>query len=263
MSVVRLILRAASLAGVWMLLTLCVAYAEPVSVRHLEGLVHGFLVLKTLDGETIANGDLLQRARGTRVTARLTFHFKDGSLHDETAIFTQRGQFHLVTDHLVQKGPSFPHPVDLTIDGQSGAVTVRYTDDGKETVEHETVKSPADLANGILLTLLKNVNPAMPPRSFTFVVATPKPRVVKLAVSSAGDERFSTGSEARTAAHYVLKVDLGGVSGVVAPLVGKQPPDSHVWILGGEAPAFVKSEQQLYADGPVWRIELVAPVSAK
>ena len=30
-------------------------------------------------------------------------------------------------------------------------------------------------------------------------------------------------------------------------------------ILGGEAPAFVKSEQSLYTGGPVWRIELVSP----
>ena len=57
----------------------------------------------------------------------------------------------------------------------------------------------------------------------------------------------------RKATHYILKVDIGGIAGVVAPLVGKQPPDSHVWILGGEAPAFVRSEQPLYNGGPVWR----------
>lgn len=31
----------------------------------------------------------------------------------------------------------------------------------------------------------------------------------------------------------------------LAPLLGKQPPDFHVWV-GGEVPAFVKSEQPLY-----------------
>jgi len=51
-----------------------------------------------------------------------------------------------------------------------------------------------------------------------------------------------------------------GVAGVVAPIVRKQPPDIHVWILGGEAPAFVKSEGPLYLGGPIWRIELVSPV---
>src|SRR4051812_47462052 len=61
---------------------------EQVAVRHTEGLVHGFLALRTLDGSPIADGDLLQTARGTRVTSRLVFHFKDGSLHDETAVYS-------------------------------------------------------------------------------------------------------------------------------------------------------------------------------
>jgi len=51
--------------------------------------------------------------------------------------------------------------------------------------------------------------------------------------------------------------------GLVAPLVGKQPADTHVWILGGEAPAFVKSEGPLYVGGPIWRIELASPIWPK
>jgi hypothetical protein len=57
-----------------------------------------------------------------------------------------------------------------------------------------------------------------------------------------------------------MNVEIGGISGVLALIFGKQPPDSHVWILGGEAPAFVKSEQPLYLGGPFWRIQLVSPV---
>ena len=30
--------------------------------------------------------------------------------------------------------------------------------------------------------------------------------------------------------------------GKVAPLVGKQPPDTHVWFVKSEAPAFIESE---------------------
>jgi hypothetical protein len=33
-------------------------------------------------------------------------------------------------------------------------------------------------------------------------------------------------------------------------------------VLGGEAPAFVKEEAQFYESGPVWRVELTAPVFA-
>jgi len=76
-------------------------------------------------------------------------------------------------------------------------------------------------------------------------------------------EPFSTGGAARAATHYAVKVEIGGLSGWLAPLVGKQPPDSHVWILNGEAPAFVKSEGPLYFGGPIWRIELTCPVWAR
>ena len=235
--------------------------AEPVLVRHLEGLVHGFLSLRSPDGTTLAGGDLIQNARGERGTTRLTFRFKDGSVHDETAVFSQRGHFRLVSDHLVQKGPAFAQPMDMTIDAVSGQVTVRYTDEhGEEKTEAERLELPPDLANGLIITLLKNVRRDALPKSLSFVAATPKPRLVKLAISVAGLEPFSVGGSARRATHYVLKVDIGGVTGVLASLLGKLPPDSHVWILEGEAPAFVKSDAALFMGGPSWRIELVSPV---
>jgi hypothetical protein len=244
-----------------LLLRSALASGDSVAVRHSEGIVHGFLVLRTLDGKRIADGDLIQRAQGARVTSRLTFHFTDGSISDETAVFSQKGHFRLISDHTVQKGPSFPMPLEMSIDVASGDVTVRYTDDkGKQNEEKEHLDLPPDLANGLILTLLKNVNPAAPPKTLSYVAATPKPRLVKLELTSTGKQRFSTGGMRRSATHYVLKVDIGGLSGLIAPLIGKQPPDSHVWILGGAAPAFVKSEQPFFMGGPLWRIELVSPV---
>jgi hypothetical protein len=235
--------------------------AEPVSVRYPEGLVHGFLSLKTLEGSLLADGDLLQVARGVRVTSRLVFHFKDGSVHDETAVFSQRRQFRLVSDRLVQKGPSFPRPLEMSVDAGGGQVTVRYTDDrAQPRVESKRLDLPADLANGLILTLLKNARSGAPLRQVSLVIADPKPRLVKLGITATGEDAFTVAGAGRHAMHYVLKVQIGGISGVLAPLVGKQPPDSHVWILGGEAPAFVRSEQPLYAGGPLWRIELVGPV---
>ena len=235
--------------------------AEPMRVRHVEGLVHGFLVLRTTDGKTVADGDLIQNATGSRVTSRLVFRFKDGSIRDETAVFTQRGHFLLVSDHLVQKGPAFKEPLDMTIDRASGRVAVRYTNDrGEEKIEDEQMKLPEDLANGIILTVLKNLRPGGPLPTLSMVAATPKPRLVKLEISSPGTDRFSLNGSGRTARHYVVKIDIGGFAGLVAPLVGKQPPDSHVWVLEGRAPAFVKSEGPLHLGGPIWRIELTNPV---
>ena len=235
------------------------ARGEAVAVRHHEGVVHGFLVLRTLDGSLLANGDLIQVGRGDQVTTRLVFHFKDGSVHDETAVFSQRQRFQLIRDHLIQKGPTFPRPIDVVIDCTNGQATVRYKEEGRERIAADHLAMPADVANGIILTLLKNVQTSAP-TSVSLVAATPKPRLVTLAISSAGTESFTVAGAGREATHYVVKVKIGGVAGLLAPLLGKQPPDSHVWILGGEAPAFVKSEGPLYLGGPSWRIELASPV---
>jgi hypothetical protein len=250
----------AALAGL-VLLWAGVPSAEPVLVRHVEGLVRGFLSLRSPEGAIIASGDLIQNARGDRVTTRLVFGFKDGSTSDETAVFSQRGHFRLLSDHMVQKGPTFAQPVDMTIDTQSGQVTVRYTDEhGEQKVEDEKMELPPDVANGMIITLMKNVRRDALPPSVSLVVATPKPRLVKLALSVAGTEPFSTAGTARRATHYVLKVDIGGLTGVFASLLGKVPPDSHVWILEGEAPAFVKSQAPMFMGGPLWQTELVSPV---
>lgn len=233
--------------------------ADQITVRHVEGVVHGFLTLRTTDGALLADGDLEQTAAGNRVTSRVSFRFKDGSLHDETAVYSQRGHFRLITDHLIQKGPSFPHPVDVTISAD-GHVAVRYAEDGKQRIADEQLALPQDLANGLTLTLLKNLGAGVSSAKVTMVAATPKPRVVTLVVSRAGEDTFSAGSSPRKATHYVVRVDIGGLKGLIAPLVGKQPPDTHVWILSGDIPAFVKSEGPMYYGGPVWRIELTSPV---
>jgi hypothetical protein len=51
------------------------------------------------------------------------------------------------------------------------------------------------------------------------------------------------------------RIDIGGVQGLLAPLLGKEPPDSHVWMLTGEAPMFVRSETTRFMSAPMWRIE--------
>jgi hypothetical protein len=235
--------------------------AEPVAVRHAEGLVRGFLVLRSLDGAFLASGDLIQTSRGDRVTSRLVFHFKDGSVQDETAVFTQSERFRLLTDHMIQRGPTFPHPMEVSIDAVGGRVTVRYReDDGKEKTAEEQMSLPADLANGIVLTLLKNIAPDAASTEVSMLAATPKPRLVKLVITPAGEDSFSAGGAAHKAVRFNVKVALGGLVGLIAPILGKQPRDTSVWILGGEAPGFVKSEGPMYQGGPLWRIELASPL---
>ena len=235
-----------------------VAAAEPVVVRHVEGLVHSFLSLRTPGGDAIAEGELIQNAQDDRVTSRVVFNFKDGSLYDQTSIFSQRGHFQLISYRLVQRGPSFERPLDMMIDCPTGRVTVAYENErGEEKVEDEHLDLPADLANGLIPVLLKNVQPDALPSSLSFVAPTPKPRLVKITLSVAGAEPFSFAGSTHRATHYVLKVDISGITGLIAPLVGKQPPDSHVWILEGVAPAFLRSQSPLFMDGPIWQMDIV------
>ena len=233
--------------------------AESVGVRYKEGVSHGFLVLRTPDGKPIADGESTQVAEGDRVTTHMWFKFKDGSFYDEKTVFSQRGTFHLLSDHVLQKGPAFSRRQETSIDASSGEVTVRYTDDNQEKVITERLALPADVANGILFTLLKNVQPAALKTTVSYVATTPKPRLVNLEIIPQGQKPFSIGSHHHKALLYSIKVKIVGITGVVASLLGKKPPDTQAWVLTGEAPAFARSDGPLFGEGSIFRMEVAIP----
>ncbi len=242
------------------LLPSSIAGADPVRVRYPEGSVHGYLALRTLDGKLLAAGDLTQTVQHGRLTSRLIYRFKDGSIDDDTAVFTQNGFFRLVSDHRIQKGPMFSKPTELTIKAQSGEVTVRYKENGKEKIETTHMDLPDDLSNGILLDVVKNIPAEAEETKISYVAATPKPRLIKLSLKSDGTESFHSAGRINHAHRFVIHADLGGIMGMIAPMLGKSPADSYAWVSGDEVPAFIRSESPLYLGGPVLRTELVSPV---
>src|SRR2546423_9622535 len=116
----------------------------------------------------------------TPVSSNASNRFPDGSLYDEITVFSQRDSFRLLSDPLMQKGPSFPHPIEVSIDRINGRVNVRSTENGKEKVSMEQLSIPADTANGTTLTLLKNIRPEVPQTAVSLVTPTSKPRIVKV-----------------------------------------------------------------------------------
>jgi hypothetical protein len=236
------------------------AGADPVPVRNPEGSVHGYLALRTLDGKLLAAGDLIQTVRGGMLTARLVYRFQDGSIDDDTAVFTQKGKFRLVSDHRIQKGPAFPKPTDIMIRARTGEVTVRYTDKGQEKIETTHMHLPDDLSNGILLDVVKNLSTTGGETRLSYVAATPKPRLIHLAIRFDGTERFHSAGRSNLANRFRIHVDLGGLAGVIAPMLGKQPADSFAWVSADAVPAFIKSENPGSLDGPLLRTELITPV---
>src|SRR3954447_21950846 len=95
--------------------------AEQVQVRHSEGRIHGFLALRNLDGQLLASGTSTQLANGNVVTNELVFRFKDGSVRQETAVFSQRRTFRLLKYHLLQKGPAFKSAINMSLNASTGA----------------------------------------------------------------------------------------------------------------------------------------------
>ncbi len=234
--------------------------AQVVTVREKLGSMRGFLTLRDQAGAILAAGDLTQVPYGDRIKLRTVFHFRDGSIDDETTIFSQKKVFRLISDRHIQKGPSFPHPCDTTIDIHSQQVTIRDLSKGNEAPRIEHMDLPPDLANGIIFFLIMNLPPDAPKIEFPYLSPSLKPRMVKLAVAADGKEPFKLSGLRYQALKYDVKVDIGGVAGLVAPVVGKQPPDSYVWVTDGSAPTIVRIDTSLYEEGPVWSIRVASPV---
>jgi hypothetical protein len=232
------------------------AFAEPIPVHYAQGSSHGFVTLETLDGETLATGENTQTVHGDRVTSRLVLHFRDGSVDDDLTVFTQRGFFRLVSDHHIQHGPSFPKSMNFLINATTGEITNR-ADDGKVTIEH--LDLPPDVSNGLPPNLLLNINPSTPETKISYVVPGAKPRLIHISIKPTGSLPFSVGLLRRKATDFTLHVELGGIAGVVAPIVGKQPADYHIWLLAGSPPAFIREEGPLYEGGPIWRMRGISP----
>jgi hypothetical protein len=244
---------AAALASLLLMLSLAVtSEAAPVVVRFAEGVTRAFPVLRALDGERLAHGDFVQVPRGDRVESRMTFRFKDGSVYDETLVYSQGEVFRLLAYRIVQRGPSFPESLDATVDRASGRYRVRYRadEDSAEEVLEGKFEMPADAYNGMLSLILKNLQPQAT-ETVTLIAFTPKPRAVKLQIMPVSEDRVQVGEMPLPAVRYSVRPQLG----LFASLLVVDIPDVRVWIAQGEAPAFVRAEGPLYFMGPVWRID--------
>ena len=244
-----------ALAALTCVLALAVAtpaFAEPVAVKFTEGITHAFPVLRSVGGEKLAQGELVQIPRGDLVENRLTFRFRDGSLYEERVVFSQKDTFTLMSYQIVQRGPSFPETLDAKVDRETGRYEVRYK--GDEDAAEEILKGrldlPNDVYNGLLCMLMKNL-PAGSPATVQIIAFTPKPRFVKMLLTPAGSDTVMMGEAAVPATRFLVKPQLG----LFASLLVTDLPDVKAWILGGEAPAFLRFEGPLFFMGPIWKID--------
>jgi hypothetical protein len=245
--------------GIVLALVLGVATSEadPVKVRLKEGSSRGFLVMSPPGGTPIAYGELRQKSTGNAIESRLLLNFTDGSLYDETVTFSQDSVFRLETYRHVQHGASLPTSA-ISFDRKSGRYKARTQEKkgDEEKVASGSLEMPSDLYNGLTLTLLKNL-PVGTGAKVKMAAFTPKPRLITMELTSEGEDRVVVGREIKKATRNLVKLEVGGLSGLIAPIIGKDPPDLRYWLIPGDVPAFARFEGAMYLNGPVWRLELM------
>ena len=156
-------------------------FAAPIEVVYPEGVSEGFVTLKTLDGKKLADGELSQVTTGAdRLASRLTFRFADGSLYDETVTFSQKKHLALLSYQLTQRGPAFPDPLTISLNGETGQYQVRlHEKSNREEVITGRLELPADVYNGLTITALKNLR-GRTGASFHMVVFSPEPKLYQV-----------------------------------------------------------------------------------
>lgn len=244
-------------AALWAITLSSAAAAQQITVRHIQRPMHRFMVAHSEAGEIIAGGEFTQIVEGDVVTMRLTYHFVDGSIDDETTTYKQQETFRLVSNHHIQNGPFFAKPVDFTVEAATGMAISRTTDkNGMVHVASEHMELPDDLANGFVGTLLLNVPPNAAPFRVGILAPVGSGRLIRILISPEGEQPFHMAGKTLKATVYRIHPELGGLVGFIAPLIGLQPKDVMVWILEGDEPAVVRIVGQLGGYGPVLSSEL-------
>jgi hypothetical protein len=233
------------------------APAEPIAVRHIQLPRHVFMVARSETGKIMARVEFTETVQGDEVTMRLTYHFVDGSIDDETTTYRQQGTFRLVRNHHIQQGPFFAKPVDFAVEAASGIATSRTADkSGKIHVESEHIDLPDDLANGFVGTLLLNVSPNTAPFRVGILAPVFGGRLIRILISPEGEQPFQKTGQTLKATVFRIHPELGGILGVIAKLLDLQPKDVMVWVLESEKPAVMRIVGQLGGSGPVLSSEL-------
>lgn len=239
------------------------AEAAPVPVRFQEGKTHGFLLVRSLEGNVIGQGELTQMVKaGDLVESQLVFTFQDGSLHDEKVAYSQSGVLTLISYHLVQRGPFFPEQMDVFMDRGAGIYKVRSTNrkDGKEVVREGAVDLPKDAYNGMVVTTLLNL-PTGAGETVHILTFRPEPEIINLRLVPKGEGTVRIGNLSRRAWKYEFKPDIGLIRTWLGRIMGNLPDDFHYhcWILTETVPSFIQFEGPLQLLGSIVRVELVSP----
>ena len=154
--------------------------------------------------------------------------------------------FRLLAYKLIQKGPSFPEASEVSFDRASGRYRAQTGID--EPVEG-TLEMPEDLYNGMTGMLLRNL-PASTTAGGHIYAFTPKPRLLRSTMRPEGEDKYFVGDTSHTATRYLVTMEIGGLTGVVASVLGKDPPDLRFWISTGTRASLLAVPGRDVPEGP-------------
>jgi hypothetical protein len=128
----------------------------------------------------------------------------------ETAVFTQRGDFQLITDRHIWKAPSFPHPMDLSIRRAHAArsPSALQAKVVRMRSRANTLDLLPDLIKGLVLPITTNLRPDTQEIKVSMVVATAAAARESRDLAE-GEEPFSLIGSHRKALRFLLKIEQG------------------------------------------------------
>jgi hypothetical protein len=222
-----------------------------------DGTVRGVLDLRTVRGELLARGELMQTANDEGFRSRMVFHLAN-SVIDETVDFIQYGGFILQSYRLVQSGPLFVQDIDATI-LSSGAYVVSTTShiDGHSKRYVGNAGLPPEVYHGLAVSITTNP-PHNGGETAHIVAFTPQPRLISLELALAGTENMLLGKRDDAVSPVESKASSAAARGLWSRLNGSFRPDSHMWIVTEHLPGFVRYVGPTYSE-PVWRLNVMSP----
>ena len=144
------------------LVRLAAMQGQSLKLRYRTGSEHGFVILRDAAGAILASGELTQVPSKHRITLHVVFHFRDGSIDDETTLYSQGETIRLISDRHIQRGKSFPHPSDVMIDVPGQQVSFRDLSKNTDEAKPEHMDLPPDTSNGLLMPLIQNMQANTP-----------------------------------------------------------------------------------------------------
>jgi len=233
------------------------APAAGVEGAPLEGALHGFPAMRSLDGKKLADGDFAQWIEGGRLHIRILYEFGEGRRVEERAAFRQSPE--LVQEEWslreMRGGELYRH---FEVDFRSGAASAKKREEGglrEWTGKLETPSGRAFAGFGFTMALKALRERLMRGERVELRAAafTPKPRLVEVELRHGGLDRMRMGGRLLRGDRFIVHAKIPWIATLFV-----DAPDHRIWLTNPAPAGFLRWEGPLAEPGdPVIRVDLL------